>query len=387
LPQSIAGNRLADNLPRYALDLLIGENGALAFFPILLWYLWGAWRTVRSTKATERHLALIVLAGTLLYFSYFLFSTDNFGGFAFSPRWLLLPVPLLAAFALRTGWPTGFAGQTAVIAIALFSIVSTYRGALDPWGPARPIFYTAVHIPEPRRYIPVSLSGYGSFEHINPDVRQSFGVNTTPRRWFDARGGLVVPSTEGWWFIHESTPLSPWLANALGLSSAPLTYGFNADLAPAAREWIAAMAKTAYRSEQLVPTEAVETEAISMPVTFTLDDDQIGLHGYELHHTEDTLWLITAWQIEQRVFPTGSRRIFLHLLDEDGQIVAQDDSFAADYESLLFGDYFFQVQRIDLANVANGRYWLQIGLYNPDRQTRLLTAAGDDRLLLPPWTK
>lgn len=387
LYSNLSGFQATDNVPRYAFDLLLGENGVFAFFPILIWYVWALIKSLRAPKEHERQMALVVSIAVMLYFLFFMLSTDNFGGFAFSPRWLLLPVPVLAAFALRVGWPLRISGGLAIALLAALSVLSTYRGALDPWWPARPFISLAVQNPEPRRYIPVALSGYGSFEHVNPDLRRSFGVNHVPRRWFDARWGLVIPPGEGWWFIHESTPLSPWLADELGLSAAAMTYGLNANLVPSAQKWLASMTKEAYLSESLSPQDEQEVTPVPLPVTFILDDDKIKLHGFDLHVADGGLWLITGWSIEQRVFPTGPRRLFAHLLDENGQIVAQDDSFAADYETLLEGDYFFQVQYIDLAALANGRYWLQLGVYHPDQGTRLLTESGENRLLLTLWTK
>jgi hypothetical protein len=224
------------------------------------------------------------------------------------------------------------------------------------------------------------LSGYGDFNHVDPAIRQSFGVNTVPRRWFDARSGFVVPEGESWWFIHESTPLAPQLAGPLGLD-VTTTYALQADLTGPAQSWLESFVKDVQQSEQLVPLDETGVTAVSLPIKFTDDGDSMALVGYKIEPGQATITLLTAWRIEARAYPTRERKIFAHLLADDGTIAAQNDSFAARYETLFPGDIFFQVQAIDLTDLPPGEYWLQIGLYVPSSGERLM-AGGRERFLL-----
>jgi hypothetical protein len=63
---TLAGTQGAANVPQYAFNLLIGRRGVFLFFPIALWYLWATWRAARSSEATIRDLARLVLTVSLL---------------------------------------------------------------------------------------------------------------------------------------------------------------------------------------------------------------------------------------------------------------------------------------------------------------------------------
>ena len=110
----------------------------------------------------------------------------------------------------------------------------------------------------------------------------------------------------------------------------------------------------------------------------------MALIGYQLTRNESSMTLMSAWRIETRTYPIGERKIVSHLLDSTGSVVGQDDSFAASYNTLFPGDLFFQVQTIPLDGVSAGKYWLQMGLYDPDTGVRLLADGLADRVLLQP---
>ena len=89
----------------------------------------------------------------------------------------------------------------------------------------------------------------------------------------------------------------------------------------------------------------------------------------------------TYWRVTGDLQPPVT--VFVHLLDQDGQIVAQDDRFGAAARMLEAGDLI--VQRHPLPSAAPlqpGTYQIAIGLYNPDTLSRFKTQAGEDRLLL-----
>jgi hypothetical protein len=79
--------------------------------------------------------------------------------------------------------------------------------------------------------------------------------------------------------------------------------------------------------------------------------------------------------------------VFVHLLDENGQIVAQHDRQSVLADTLQPGDVFMQLHSIDLpADLPPGEYRLTIGLYTGDTGRRLPVYDGEtvrgDRLFL-----
>jgi hypothetical protein len=74
--------------------------------------------------------------------------------------------------------------------------------------------------------------------------------------------------------------------------------------------------------------------------------------------------------------------VFVHLLDQDGNIVAQDDRFGAAARMLEPGDLIVQQHPIQSKTpLKPGTYQIAIGLYNPDTLSRFKTQDGEDRLL------
>ena len=384
---NISGFSQSDNIWRYAFDLLLGDHGVFAFFPLVCWYGGALVLAWQLPSRDNRALAVVLGSCTAVYLLYFILSTDNFGGIAYSPRWLLLPVPLLAIFALINPKLYVARWQVALLLLlGLLSVWSAWRGAQNPWREAYPLLRLTLTEPVPQRRIAAAVSGYPDFAAaeeamIQAGLSEGFSLNDLVlRRWFDARFGLVVPATDGWWFVAENTPLAPVLAE--GLSLQPET-GFilQTNLHEATSRWIDEMSQDAWQDAQLVPLGDEGETAVPLPANFTLEDDTVALLGYEVQRQDDQLMLITAWEVKTRVFPTGERKLFVHLLDAQGNIVTQSDGWYSTYESLLVGDRFFQVQTLDLATVPEGNYWLQIGLYEPQSGQRLSVAA-QDRLLL-----
>lgn len=374
---AVAGNQSAQNIPLYAFQLFLGDHGVLFFYPIVLWYVYALGCALRSPHPTTRWMAWTAAACSIIYVLYFVLSTDNFGGLSYSPRWLLNPVPLLAIFAVspalyRSRWRVGLAAG-----LAAFSVLSAYWGALDPWTPAWPLFHLEYTAPAPDPSLAICVSGYDSFYDIDPAIRKSFGANRAPIRWFDARGSFVVPDGPAWWFINESTPLSPLLAAPLGLSVEG-NFSLQADLTQAARNWLKTFQKQAYQSADAIPSLDRAPETIPLSATF---GEQVTLLGYQQQQSQSQITIITAWRIETRQ-TSGQRKIFAHLLAPDGSITQQDDIVAMDYAYLFPGDELLLLQTLPLDGVPPGKYWLQIGLYDPETGARLTIPQGADRLLL-----
>jgi hypothetical protein len=112
---------------------------------------------------------------------------------------------------------------------------------------------------------------------------------------------------------------------------------------------------------------------ISHPLKGLLDDS-ILLRGYDLTvspPTERDIKLTLYWQANRRV--PSSYKVFVHLVDEAGNIVAQADALPADglapTDSWLSGEVV--VDKHKLTAPRAGRYRVLVGLYDPATGSRL----------------
>ena len=143
---------------------------------------------------------------------------------------------------------------------------------------------------------------------------------------------------------------------------------------------------SAYRIYQLDATAAIDQKlqqlqasAISTtyPITF---ENGLVLAGYEVVTTQEPI-INTYWRVTGELQPPLT--VFVHLLDRDGNIVAQDDRFDAAARMLEPGDLIVQRHPIPLDTpLPPGTYQIAVGLYNPDTLARFKTQAGEERLLL-----
>jgi hypothetical protein len=119
--------------------------------------------------------------------------------------------------------------------------------------------------------------------------------------------------------------------------------------------------------------------------------DTLELFGYKLdpNPAEEAIELLSIWRVIQP--PAADLKIFVHLLDADGQVVAQHDGMDVAVRGLQSGDEFAQLHTILLTpDLPSETYVLQIGLYRPEDGTRLPVLIGDgmkDRVLLQTLTR
>jgi hypothetical protein len=109
-------------------------------------------------------------------------------------------------------------------------------------------------------------------------------------------------------------------------------------------------------------------------------EDQLTFLGYDLFRQEETetkseINLTTYWHVEEP--PTDARRLFLHLVAEDGAIVAQSDGLGAPAAFWQKGDLIMQRHKLVIPT-TNSLYALHLGVYNPETGRRLLSEAGAD---------
>jgi hypothetical protein len=102
--------------------------------------------------------------------------------------------------------------------------------------------------------------------------------------------------------------------------------------------------------------------------------DMIQLYGYTLTQSADALQLTLTWQAQS--VPDKSYMIFIHLVDQNGNIVQQRDIIPVDglrpTAGWRAGEVLTDVHTIPLPDtLPAGPYSLRLGLYEPDSFVRL----------------
>ena len=112
--------------------------------------------------------------------------------------------------------------------------------------------------------------------------------------------------------------------------------------------------------------------AVTLPINF---DNGLSLVGYEVTNLAKVskpsqgLDVLTYWRVDGPITPP--LKIFVHLLDPQGNIRGQDDNFGAAVRMLESGDLVIQHHPIKIAaDAPAGTYRLEVGLYNPDTLDR-----------------
>jgi 4-amino-4-deoxy-L-arabinose transferase-like glycosyltransferase len=133
-------------------------------------------------------------------------------------------------------------------------------------------------------------------------------------------------------------------------------------------------------------TATLQTPAYSLDASFS---GGVSLRGYNLSEDElspgDTLTLTLFWASAGPL--PADYTVFVHMVDADGQIVAQGDGppRGGRYPTSVWGeDEFFDDLHVLLlpSDLASGHYTLLVGLYNPMDNTRLALESGGDTVQL-----
>jgi hypothetical protein len=116
-------------------------------------------------------------------------------------------------------------------------------------------------------------------------------------------------------------------------------------------------------------------------------DDLLQFLGYEIVNPNvrpgDGLLVFTYWRVLQR---PPKMAIFLHLLDPNGQVVAQYDGFDVVVDDLAPGDTVVQLHALELPNdLPNTVYRFEIGAYTREDLKRIPLSVGADHLWLQSW--
>ena len=225
--------------------------------------------------------------------------------------------------------------------------------------------------------VPVVISSVYPGPAHNPSIALVLAEEPQRLRWVDARQGLIVPAQPARLLAPSSTPLHP----AFG-------------------EWADPLETHRLREEDLDPSFTIydlqrpRPEAMAEGALFGHDAPALVLH--------DARWLadrwqpgtvaelLTVWEVRDpaRVGPivpavnTTDVVLFTHVLDQSGEILAQQDRIDAPSASWRAGDLVLQVHQIWVPEETGpGEYKTVVGLYDRqsgERLPRLATGAAAD---------
>jgi hypothetical protein len=126
----------------------------------------------------------------------------------------------------------------------------------------------------------------------------------------------------------------------------------------------------------------VQTEFVDLAV---LEGFSVGQTAVS---TDEKLDLTLVWRV--LATPDRSYRVFTHLLDANGQVIAQHDSYPVNSTRLttswMQAEYLvdpYALEFLPERRDYQGPAQLEVGFYNPDTGERALVAGGADHIVLP----
>ncbi len=232
----------------------------------------------------------------------------------------------------------------------------------------------------------------------------------------DARGGALAAGQElritlRWQAPADCCAAGPWTGATLalrgegwGVAEPVAAYpayslDWHALVVPAEAEGVAALVLEAPGAELVTLAEyTVErTERLFVPPPFdtallTEFQGVAVLEGFSVARTEispdEPLGLTLVWRVMET--PDVSYRVFTHLLNDAGRVIAQHDDVpgqgARPTTSWVAGEYLADPYALvfnDEGRAYRGPARLEVGFYDPQTGARVLTAGGADHVILP----
>lgn len=199
----------------------------------------------------------------------------------------------------------------------------------------------------------VVLSGV-QLDEIGPGDFARFQTNQVTPRWVNGSQAFLQPAADEFWLVVGDGVELGWVDTAVSIQLSVENDQY-----------------TLYRAQN-----DGEVTAVKQP--FHLATHQIDLLDVPSNVIiqDDIMRLSTRWRNETGPVPL---KIYVHLLDKSGQIIAQWDGLDIAWEGWCAGDTLWQQHTIALPpELPAGQYELRTGLYDPAADNRWLTAAGAD---------
>lgn len=247
----------------------------------------------------------------------------------------------------------------------------------------------------------LGLSGIGPVMIAPQDYASAFASNDVQPRWFDARTSLLWPGGDSdvvWTAVGEGhLPENPLLTSLYPEAGPVLSGSQTLDDQTwryALFEWPSSPFTAVLSRDDASTDFGWSPEAVvgaadwadkRLPLADTaVFDDTFAFLGYQVVPASESVAVLGFWQVINP--PDDDLKIFVHLLDKDGQLVSQHDGLDVDGRWLQAGDLFAQLHEIFLpADLAPGTYALQVGLYHTADGVRLpldVNGTLTDRILL-----
>lgn len=224
--------------------------------------------------------------------------------------------------------------------------------------PAAKIGYSIFLYEQPARGEPVDLLlGDLQVDEIAAPDFALLGTNDVTLRWFDPQAAVIVPAgARAVWLALLSSGVHPRLSSYLGIAGqAPQAVGDGYTL-------------YSLRPAGLPPATGA--------TVLTLEDGEIQYEANPVLEQQDgLLTVVTAWRQAGEPRPVN---IFIHILDEAGELVAQWDGLDAAWEGWQRGDRLVHVHDIAITGLAPGDYRVVTGLYDPEKLQRWQSSSGQD---------
>ena len=180
-------------------------------------------------------------------------------------------------------------------------------------------------------------------------------TNDARLRWFDGDQAVLVPDSTApkWLVLPVRSEFTDLMSHFLTIAPEPQATGANYRL---------------YRANAYPPSAERQLTLDGHAMTYT----PAHLSGYD----SETLTVVTGWRQGGEPRPI---KIYVHLRDAAGQIVAQWDGLGAAWEGWRLGDTLVQMSTIALPeSPAPGDYHVVAGLYDPLTNQRWRFADGQD---------
>ncbi len=213
--------------------------------------------------------------------------------------------------------------------------------------------------------------------YYRPITVDSLGRNMNEpvvARWVqtgsEVAGAIVLPAGgNGRLIVPEYAAPDPWLLESAGIDPRPI---------------LRSSQNPSYAVYAL--PENLELSLLEQTANF---EGKIRLVGYDtlLAPEQGSLQLITFWKVEEAL--PGDIAIFVHLRDEEGELLSQHDGFDAAPGTLSTGDLILQRHILSLEEARrDGANRLHIGLYTRGDGQRLAieddSSVIRDQIILPP---
>jgi hypothetical protein len=210
---------------------------------------------------------------------------------------------------------------------------------------------------------PVAVGGWTPDTMDPPTMELTLRREDLALRYFNPTEGLIVPAGDSPRIVYPAIlPLTPELQDQL-------------------QRWGGTGQS---RGDFILHSLSAEPQPAPEFPADVVFGDQLRFLGYDLESGcqdagSERCTLITYWRVLQPV--TSPRRFFVHLLDGQSQIVAQDDRNSAPAAHWQAGDLVLQQHTLDVSAVD--QLLLRVGVYDPDTDLRLSIDQGEDALTLP----